>query len=86
MFVVRGFGPRNLLNNKEPAIAISEVILAHLASLIFFGGVLVGAAILWLLLMKPLFQRQELITLLGLEMGKQNRAKKLVGQIVNLIY
>jgi hypothetical protein len=36
--------------------------------------------------MKPLFQRQELITLLGLEMGKQNRAKKLVGQIVNLIY
>ncbi|HKP37921.1 MAG TPA: hypothetical protein VJT71_13770 [Pyrinomonadaceae bacterium] len=85
-FVVRRFGPRNLLNTKEPAIAIPELLVAYLASVVFFGVVLLGAGVLWLLLMKPFFQRHELSTMFGLEKGKQNRAKKLVGRVINLIY
>lgn len=70
----------------RPLLALTMIALADLGGLVLLLMVLFSGWIIWLMLMKPLFTRNEMSNYLGLESAKQSRAKRLVKRIFDLVY
>lgn len=88
VYVVRTFGPRNVANTSELPFAITQILISLIliCELALYMISICAAAVLWLLLMKPVFAGSELRILPGLDLGKPTRLKAVVRRVFETIY